>query len=119
MRYFKATVITMSTILLIVIVVRHKFGRPMRYEFVGGFSRWVVVQFQDPSCPPLRSDGLFLVVSVPTSGKVCTSTARPQGWIYYRFAYIYPNGQREALPMRTGSDPSGRVQVYLLTYQPQ
>ncbi len=93
-----------------------KFGRPMRYEFPGGFRRWVVVHFEDPSCPPLPSRGAFLIISVPTSGHVCTSTRHPDGWIYYRFEYVYPNGKRESLPLHSGVDPPGKVQVYRLTY---
>lgn len=92
------------------------FGRPMRYEFPGGFKGWLVVQFEDSTCQPLRSQGIFLVVSVPASGQVCTSTRHPDGWIYYRFDYVNANGTRTSLPLRSGSDPSGRIQVWLVTY---
>ena len=94
----------------------HLVGRPMRYEFPEGFKGWLVVRFQDPTCPPLRSQGIFLVVSVPASGQVCTLTPHPDGWIYYRFEYLHPDGTRTSLPLRSGSDPPGRVQVWLVTY---
>jgi len=94
----------------------HAFGRPMRYEFAEGFKGWLSIRFEDPTCPPLRSQGIFLVVSVPSSGHVCTSTRHPNGWVYYRFEYVHPNDTRTPIPMRSGSDPPGTVQVWLVTY---
>lgn len=99
--------------------LHHALGRPMLYELPSGFKRWIVIRFEDPACHALPTQGVFLVVSVPASGQVCTSTPHPKGWIYYRFEYVQPNGKHELLPVRSGSDPPGRVQVYLLTYQPK
>ncbi len=96
--------------------VHHVFGRPMRYEFPAGFKGWVVVKYGDPSCPPLSGQGIFKVVRVPASGRVCTSSRHDGRWIYYRFEYVHPNGRRESLPLRSGSDPPGKIQVWLVTY---
>jgi hypothetical protein len=96
--------------------VHHVFGRPMRYQFPSGFKGWVVIKYEDPSCPQLLEQGVFYVVRVPESGRVCTSTGHDNRWIYYQFEYVYPNGKRESLPLRSGSDPPGRVQVWLVTY---
>jgi hypothetical protein len=94
-------------------------GHPMRYDLSGGLRRWVVIQYENSSCPLLARDGVFLVVPVPPSGQVCTSSAHPRGWVYARFEYVYSDGRRQNLSMRTGSDPPGEVQVYLLAYQPR
>ena|SRR2546425_1078438 len=103
---------------LLGILVYRVSGKPMRYEFPGGFKGWLVVRYEDPSCPPLGKQGVFLVVSVPPSGQVCTSTRHPDGWVYCRFEYVYPDGTRTSLPLRTGSDPPGKVQVWSVTYVP-
>src|SRR5712664_2071562 len=97
--------------------VQHIFGRPIRYEFPAEFKGWATVQFEDPACPPLRRLGIFLVVSVPVSGRACTSTHRPNGWIYYRFEYVYPDGKREALRWNDHGRPG--TQVWLVGYRPE
>src|SRR6266481_570114 len=94
--------------------VHHVFSRPMRYEIPGGFKGWFVVQFEEQACPPLRSQGLFLVVSVPTSGKVCTSTSNPDGLVYYKFEYVFRDGKRERLRWNDHGKPG--TQVWLIGY---
>ena len=94
--------------------VHHVFSRPMRYEIPSGFKGWFVVKFEEQACPPLRSQGLFLVVSVPASGKVCTSTPNPDGWVYYKFEYVSPDGRRERLRWNDHGKPG--TQVWLIGY---
>lgn len=96
--------------------VHQVFGRPMRYQFPPGFKGWIVLKYEDPSCPQLLRQGVFYVVNVPASGRVCTSTSHDHRWIYYQFEYAYPDGRRESLPLRSGSDPPGKVQVWLVAY---
>ena len=81
--------------------VHHVFSRLMRYEIPSGFKGWFVVEFEELACPPLRSEGLFLVVAVPASGRVCTSTANPDGLVYYKFEYVSPDGRKGRGPRRT------------------
>jgi len=95
------------------------FGRPMVYEFPAGFKGWVSVKFGDSTCPPLGRRGKWLVVNVPSSGKVCTSTPHDDRWIHYRFEYVRPDGTLEDLPLRSGSDPPGQVQVRMIAYIPE
>jgi hypothetical protein len=94
--------------------ILHLFSMPMRYEIPGGFKGWFVVQFENRSCPPLPSQGIFLVVSVPASGKVCTSTPYPKGLVYYRFEYVFLNGKRERLRWNRHGKPG--TQVWLIGY---
>jgi hypothetical protein len=86
----------------------------MRYEIPGGFKGWFIVQFENKSCPPLRSQGMFLVVSVPVSGQVCTSAAFPNGLVYYQFEYVFSNGKRERLRWNGHGKPG--TQVWLIGY---
>jgi hypothetical protein len=111
-------VIGLSVVTILGWSVHRLVARPMRYEFPERFKGWLVVRYEDPNCPPLLRRGIFLVVSVPVSGQVCTSSRRPEGWIYYRFDYLEPGGNRTSVPLRTGSDPPGIVQVWLVTYLP-
>jgi uncharacterized protein DUF6843 len=94
----------------------HVFGRPMGYELPEGFKGWLTIRFADPTCPPLRSQGIFLMVSVPTSGRVCTSTSHPDGWIYYRFVYLHSDGSKTSVPLRSGSTLPQKVYVWLVAY---
>src|SRR5262250_262452 len=93
----------------------HLLGRPMRYEIPAGFKGWILVRFGDQNCEPLRSQGAFFVISVPPSGRFCTSNPKPQGLIYYRFAYVYPNGERETLRWNHHGKPE--VQAWLIGYR--
>lgn len=60
-------------------------GRPMKWVFPGDDIGWVTVQFNNPTCPPLHADGIFLVVDVPEQKSLCTSTQPPHGLTYLRF----------------------------------
>jgi hypothetical protein len=94
------------------------FGRPMRYEFPEGFKGWLTIRFSDPTCPPLDSQGAFLIVSVPASGQVCTSTPHSDRWVYYRFEYLHSDGSRTSIPLRSGSTSPQKVYVWLVTFDP-
>jgi hypothetical protein len=90
------------------------FSRPMRYEIPGGFKGWFVVQFENESCAALPSQGIFLIVSVPASGNVCTSMPYPTGLVYYRFEYLFPDGTRERLNWNRHGEAG--TQVWLVGY---
>jgi len=74
-----------------------------------------LVRFGDHSCAPLVRRGLFLIVSVPSSGRVCTSTTLPSGLVYYRFEYVFQDGRREAL--RWNDHGKAGVQVWLIGFR--
>jgi hypothetical protein len=87
----------------------------MRYEIPGEYKGWMVVQFENPACPPLRSQGAFHVVSVPSSGRVCTSDHHPDRWIYHKFEYVYSDGTRKSLRWNDHGNPG--TQVWLIGYR--
>lgn len=117
LRWTSYTGITVAILVGIGAISLH-IGRPMRYEFTSEFRHWVTIQYDEPTCPPLPTRKGFFVVSIPASGKLCTSTSRPEGWIYYEFYLVSANGVREKIPLHSGSSERG-LEVWMLTYQPQ
>jgi hypothetical protein len=79
----------------------------------------MVVKHEDPGCPPLAREGVFVVLPVPSSGRLCTSTTYPKGRTYFRFEYVYADGSRKQLALHSGSKTEGGVQVWLVTYLPE
>lgn len=75
-----------------------EFGRPRRYDIPYGFRGWIVIQYLDPKCPPLRVAGLFVVVPIFRPGCGCTSSRVPQGWRFTRYEYVREDGMRVHLP---------------------
>ena len=64
---------------------------------------WVVIRYLDPTCPPLERLGRYDLVTIAPSGRFCTSSERaPEGATRSRYAYVAPDGTRQALD---GSPP--------------
>ena len=70
---------------LVILIGVFAFGRPIKWVFPGDNIGWVAVQFNNPSCAPLGTEGVFLVVEVPDGNSLCTSTRLPRGIKYFRF----------------------------------
>jgi hypothetical protein len=104
--------VAIGCLAFVAFVIYRVFGRPMRYEIPAGFKGWLLVRFADGTCQPLRRQGVFLVVSLPPSGWVCTSTQESDGLVFYRFEYVYPNGTRQSL--RWNQHGKSGTQVWLL-----
>src|SRR5207249_218479 len=58
MRRLSGIVIVICCVALLGVLLYRVFGRPMRYEVPGGFKGWLVVRYEDPSCPPLGKRGI-------------------------------------------------------------
>jgi uncharacterized protein DUF6843 len=89
------------------------FGRPIRVELPPGYRGWVVIEYDNPKCPPFRVQGLVLVIDVSASGRGCTSSPIPRGWRSYRYDYVHADGTRTQL--RT-TDWDGEQEVWQLSY---
>lgn len=85
-------------------------SRPERWTFPVGFRGWVLVRYQDPSCPPLPTDGLYRVIAVDLSGRACTSSPAARGWHVEQFTFVFPDGRTEAIP--AGGDGADRVAAW-------
>ena len=105
--------VVVVALLLFLHVIRNK---AMLYLIPGGYKGWIVVQFEDPTCPPLPREGTFLVVMVSPTGRACTSNSRPAGIDYVQFDYIYGDSRRVRLAASSSS--GGDALVRLLAYQP-
>jgi hypothetical protein len=81
----KLLLASLGVLLVVVLVAVFGLGRPIKWIFPGDDGGWVTVQFNNPSCPPLRTEGVFWVVDVPEQKSTCTSTPLPHGLKYFRF----------------------------------
>ncbi len=69
-------------------------GRPVRWEVPEGYQGFYGLQEGNPACPPLRNDGIEIMVSVPTLGCACTSDELPNLWRYNHVVSVRPDGSR-------------------------
>jgi hypothetical protein len=83
-------------------MVRQGIGRPVKWEFSPGYHGWVVVRYEDPTCPPLLTKGIFVVIPIPSSGRVCTvSPSVGDVWRYHRYVYVHPDGTQTVISRGT------------------
>ena len=92
-------VVLVIGLIVLLISLGQGFARPLLFELPSDYRGWILVEFSEPSCPPLATRGLYLVMSIPSSGQTCTSTAMTPGWRYWRAEYIRPDGTREKTDM--------------------
>lgn len=81
--------------LLVILLLAQGIGRPIRWEIPEGYRGWVLVRLSEPSCAPMRADGIFEVITVDVSGMACTSSDLPRGWRYVRYESVGPSGRLE------------------------
>jgi hypothetical protein len=81
----KLLLVTFGIVVTLALGVFFAVGRPIKWIFPADDAGWVAVQFDNPSCPPLHTDWIFLVVDVPDQKSTCTSTRLPRGVEYFRF----------------------------------
>lgn len=94
-------VLVLGVVALVAMVIfRQGVGRPVRYELRPGYRGWVVVRYEDPACPPTRTQGIYLVIAVSASGRGCTPRSSSKGWVYYRAEYVRPDGTRAKAPLQ-------------------
>jgi hypothetical protein len=70
---------------------------PQHYLVPDGFSGWVYVRYDDPTCPPLEMRDRRQVITFPKSGKVCTSTTHETGVATDLWEYVQADGTRRPL----------------------
>jgi hypothetical protein len=91
--------IIVPVLVLCLLGVTGHLGRPARYEISTPYQGWVTITYAKPDCPFLPSDGVFLVIRVDKSGKVCTNTPMPQGWQYTQIVYVHEDGSKSRIPL--------------------
>jgi hypothetical protein len=63
-----------------------------------GYEGWIYTRWNASSCPPLVARDGFLVIEVPPSGIVCTSSALTEGVASDRFVYVSNRGTETEIP---------------------
>jgi hypothetical protein len=81
--------------LILVIVLTQGVARPMIWEIPAGYQGWVLVQFDETSCPPPRAEGIFEVLVVGADGRACVSSGPPHGWQYVRYVAVGSTGKND------------------------
>lgn len=100
-------------LLVLLLVLAGELGRPVRYEIPEGFRGRVVIQYEDPSCPSLRTSGLYVVIPISESGRGCTKSAVPEGWRYTRYDYVTSDGSRTRISdERSSREPAAFAGSY-------
>jgi len=108
-----ALIVLTPLILLSLMFLPSGCGRPVRLDLPPGYRGWVVIQHGDPSCPPLRIDWPFVVISVWSSGQASTSTPELEGWRFWRYMYVRPDGARTSAPRDWGYSIPEKRQLVL------
>jgi hypothetical protein len=89
----------LSGIALVIGFALTGMGRPVRYELPEGYQGWVVIEYYNPDCAPIESKGIFLVITVPPSGRVCTSSPLPDdAWRLYLYEHLMSDSTRRRIP---------------------
>lgn len=73
------------------------WGRPILCEMPAGYRGLVVVQYENSTCPPLPTKGIYKVIAVNAAGRSCTSSRMLSGFRYLRFEYVDSRGTQEVL----------------------
>jgi hypothetical protein len=70
---------------------------PDHFLLPDGFTGWVYVRYDDPSCAPLDMRDGRRVVRIPADGRLCTSTTYETGSARDLYEYIRPDGTTRPL----------------------
>ncbi len=76
------------------------------FDLPPSFKGWVLLQFEDPACPPLTSGMWSNHWVIPESGCVCTSDAPLLRLRERRYERVNTDGNRETLSFRWHDDTS-------------
>ena len=85
------------TVTIAAAIYTGKLARPISWRFPQGYRGWIVMEFQNSSCPPLAKEGVYLVIPISASGRGCTSSPIPEGWRYVRYESTNSRGERTKL----------------------
>src|SRR5216684_3023822 len=81
------------------------------YEIPDGYRGWVEIRFSRPGCPPLPRSAEGIVLSIPGSGVLCTSS--PAQLTMHSEAYYYVGSGRRVL-LEHSSHPATNLKKMIL-----
>ncbi len=62
------------------------------------FEGWVTIKYEVPEAAPLKREGLKMLIQVPASGAVTTSSTRAAGYGTDEYYLVAADGRRRRLP---------------------
>lgn len=67
---------------------------PFIFEIPAGYKGWVSVEFFQPDCPQMPTEGEKIVVKIPANGRLCTGTPLGFGAAADEYYYVDAAGNR-------------------------
>ena len=89
-------VLVAALLCLFVLIFNPK--RPLMYKIADDYKGWAVVKYDDPSCPALQPQNIFVVIEIPSSGIGCTSSPLQAGWRITLYEYVSGGKVTKHLP---------------------
>lgn len=105
----------MMVILCAIILAVFRPKRPVLYKIAEGYKGWTIVKYDDPSCPPLEHENIFLVVNVSSGGIGCTSSPPNDGWRITLYEYVRDGKRTSQIPQ---SGWGGKGEIWAGSYIP-
>jgi hypothetical protein len=96
----KGQSIGLSVLAIVFLLLFFEVGRPVLYEVPSNLNGWFTVQYDDASCPPLSSKGIYRVVVVSLNRFACTSSPMEKHWHAEKFEYVVADGR--TVPILSG-----------------
>ena len=89
----KTARMSLLVVIILVLVVALQLGRPVLYELPPNLNGWFTVQYDDASCPPLGTKGIYRVVVVAPNRFACTSSPMQTRRHIEKFEYVMSDGR--------------------------
>jgi hypothetical protein len=100
---FATKILLVSTLVLTSITCRQQRAA-WRYALPPNFSGWVEIEFERSDCQPLTYRGGEVLLLVPPTGRVCTSSRLETGWAHDEFIVMVPGGHTRSLSELPGEN---------------
>jgi hypothetical protein len=73
--------------------------RPVKYLIPQVYVGWIRIEYRVKNAPPLPQEGMYMIVKVPATGILKTSSVMGEGWAVDKYYYVTSKGVRQPLPL--------------------
>jgi len=88
-------------------------GLPIAVDIPRDYRGWVILQYEDPQCPPYLRSKQYRVITVSQSGFGCTSGKEPLWIVNFVYGHVDESGAfRESLKSRGNEHPIHRMMIW-------
>jgi uncharacterized protein YceK len=88
-------------------------GLPIAVNIPRDYRGWVILQYEDPVCPPYLRFRQYRVITVSPSGRGCTSGKEPLWIVNFVYGNVDESGNfRESLKSRGWDHPQFRMMIW-------